>query len=85
MSKTTTTAPALNLMGCIDAIDKAAQIVVSLEYITSEINDLSPLPTGKDERIRVFAQSATQMHLIEFLESTMQTISAALSAISKTA
>lgn len=81
MPKTAT--PALDLMGCIDAIDKAAQITLSLQYISAEVNDLSPLPADEDDRARLFAQSATQMHLLEFLESTIQTVSAALNTIAK--
>ena len=81
MPKTAT--PDLDLMGCIDAIDKAAQITLSLQYISAEVNDLSPLPADEDDRARLFAQSATQMHLLEFLESTIQTVSAALNTIAK--
>lgn len=85
MAKTANTAPALDLLDCIDTLDKAAGITRTLQLVTATINDKTPQHPNPETRDILNAYEITQMHLMEFLDSTMQTISAALSAISKAA
>lgn len=83
MSKAENTALTLDIMGCIDSLDKAKSIIYTLQTITAEINDLSLLPTDNARLNRVCAYEVTQAHLMEFLESTIQDINDALKAIAK--